>query len=149
MSLLERIKNDVVTAMKAGESERRDALRMFVAALQNEAKARQRELAEGEEIAVLTRERKKRVEAAELYDQGGAGERAEAERSQIALIDAYLPEQLGEEELARLVEAAVAEAGATSPKEMGAVMKLLMPKVAGRADGKAVSAAVSRLLAPR
>lgn len=147
MTLIERIQGDVKDAMKAGDGERRDALRMFVAALQNEAKSRLRDLDDTEEIAVLTRERKKRVEAAELFDQGGASDKAAAERSQIELIDGYLPAQLAPDELAAMIAAAIAETGASSPRDMGAVMKALKPKVAGRADGKVVSDGVREALA--
>lgn len=147
MELLEAIQADVKDAMRARDTDRTTALRMFVAAVQNEAKAKLRDLSMQEQIAILSREKKKRVEAAELYDQGGAADKAAAERSQIEMLDKYLPAQLGADELARLVAEAVAETGASSPKEMGAVMKALMPKVAGRADGKAVSAAVQAALA--
>lgn len=147
MTLLERIQNDVKDAMKARDSERTQNLRMLVNALQRDAKEKRRELSEQEEIQVLSRERKQRVEAADAFDQGGAADRAANERAQIELIEVYLPSQLSDVELAELVAAAVSEAGATSPKDMGAVMKVLMPKVQGRADGKAVSGAVQRALA--
>jgi uncharacterized protein len=141
MSVLEQVQADVRTAMKAGERERAAALRMIVDALQKEAK-----LGEGDEVAVLQRERKKRIEAAEAYGEGGRAEQAEAERSEAELIDAYLPQQLSDEELAELVDAAVAESGASEQKQMGTVMSVLMPKVGGRADGKRVSAAVRERL---
>lgn len=146
MSLLERIQSDVKDAMRARDAERTLHLRLLVDALQKEAKTKQRELDEQEEIAVLSRERKQRVEAAEGFEAGGASERAANERGQIELIEQYLPEQLSQQELDRLVAEAVAETGASSPKEMGTVMKALMPKVQGRADGKVVSAAVQRAL---
>jgi uncharacterized protein len=146
MSLLERIQSDVKDAMRARDSDRTQNLRMLVNSLQKDAKEKQRDLTEQEEVAVLSRERKQRVEAAEAFEAGGATDRAAVERTQLALIEEYLPSQLGEDELAALVSDAVAEAGASSPKDMGAVMKVLMPKVQGRADGKAVSAAVQRQL---
>lgn len=146
MEILERIQSDVKDAMRARESERVQSLRMFVAALQGEAKSKLRDLDEQEQMAVLARERKKRVESAEQFDQAGHADKAAAEREQIALIDAYLPAALSQQELATLVSAAIAETGATSPAQMGAVMKALMPKVQGRADGKAVSAAVNAAL---
>jgi uncharacterized protein YqeY len=146
MELLERIQADVKDAMRARDSDRVQSLRMFVAALQNEAKSRLRDLEDGEQLAVLTRERKKRVESAEQFEQAGHADKAHAEREQMALIDAYLPAQLDDAELAKLVAEAVAETGATSPKDMGTVMKALMPKVQGRADGKVVSAAVNAAL---
>jgi uncharacterized protein len=137
MSVLEQVQSDVRTAMKARDRERAAALRMVVDALQQDAK-----LGKGDEVAVLQRERKKRVEAAEAYEGAGRAEQAAAERFEAELIDGYLPQQLSEQELAELVEAAVAETGASGQRQMGQVMSALMPKVAGRADGKRVSAAV-------
>ena len=141
MSVLEQVQSDVKTAMKARESERVAALRLVVDVLQQDAK-----LGKGDEIAVLQRERKKRVEAAEAYEGAGRAEQAAAERFEAGLIENYLPQQLSDEELAELVEAAVAETGATEQKQMGQVMSALMPKVGGRADGKRVSAAVRQKL---
>lgn len=141
MSVLEQVQADVRTAMKAGERERAAALRMVVDALQQDAK-----LGAGDEVAVLQRERKKRLEAAEAYHEGGRAEQAEVERSEAELIEAYLPAQLSDEELAQLVDAAVAETGASEQRQMGQVMSALMPKVGGRADGKRVSAAVRERL---
>ena len=143
MSVLEQVQADVRTAMKAGERKRAAALRMIVDALQKEAKLGD---GDGDEVAVLQRERKKRIEAAEAYHEGGRAEQAEAERSEAELIEAYLPQQLSDEELAELVDAAVAESGASEQKQMGQVMSALMSKVGGRADGKRVSAAVRERL---
>lgn len=141
MSVLEQVQADVRTAMKAHDRERAGALRMIVDALQKEAK-----LGDGDEVAVLQRERKKRLEAAEAYEGAGRGDQAAAERLEAELIEGYLPQQLSEEELADLVDAAVTETGASEQRQMGAVMSALMPKVAGRADGKRVSAAVRKKL---
>jgi uncharacterized protein YqeY len=141
MSVLEQVQSDVRTAMKARDRERAAALRMVVDVLQQDAK-----LGKGDEVAVLQRERKKRVEAAEAYEGAGRAEQAAAERFEAELIDGYLPQQLSEEELAELVDAAVAETGATERKQMGQVMSALMPKLGGRADGKRVSAAVQQKL---
>ena len=127
--------------MKARDRDRAAALRMVVDVLQQDAK-----LGKGDEIAVLQRERKKRVEAAEAYEGAGRAEQAAAERFEAGLIDAYLPQQLSDEELAELVDAAVAETGAGDQKQMGQVMSALMPKLGGRADGKRVSAAVREKL---
>ncbi len=127
--------------MKAGDRARTGALRMIVDALQKDAK-----LGDGDEVAVLQRERKKRLEAAEAYDEANRTEQAAAERHEAELIEAYLPKQLSDEELAELVEAAVGETGATEQKQIGQVMSALMPKVGGRADGKRVSAAVRERL---
>jgi uncharacterized protein len=141
MSVLEQVQADVRTAMKAGERERVAALRMIVDSLQQDAK-----LGKGDEIAVLQRERKKRLEAAEAYRDADRAEQASAEKLEAELIEAYLPAQLSDVELSELVEAAVAETGASEQKQMGQVMSALMPKVAGRADGKRVSAAVREKL---
>lgn len=141
MSVLEQVQSDVRTAMKARDRERAAALRMVVDVLQQDAK-----LGKGDEVAVLQRERKKRVEAAEAYEGAGRAEQAAAERFEAELIDAYLPQQLSDEELAELVDAALAETGATERKQMGQVMSALMPKLGGRADGKRVSAAVQQKL---
>jgi uncharacterized protein len=141
MSVLEQVQGDVRTAMKARERERAGALRLIVDVLQQDAK-----LGKGDEVAVLQRERKKRVEAAEAYEGAGRTEQAAAERFEAALIESYLPQQLSEEELAELVDAAVAETGASEQRQMGQVMSALMPKLGGRADGKRVSAAVRERL---
>jgi uncharacterized protein len=141
MSVLEQVQADVRTAMKAGERERVAALRLIVDSLQQDAK-----LGEGDEVAVLQRERKKRLEAADAYSEADRAEQASAERFEAELIEAYLPAQLSDEELAALVDAAVAETGASEQRQMGQVMSALMPKVGGRADGKRVSAAVRERL---
>ena len=127
--------------MKARDRERASALRMVVDVLQQDAK-----LGKGDEVAVLQRERKKRVEAAQAYEDAGRAEQAAAERFEAELIEAYLPQQLSDAELAELVEAAIAETGASEQKQMGQVMSALMPKLNGRADGKRVSAAVREKL---
>lgn len=127
--------------MKARDRERAGALRLIVDVLQQDAK-----LGKGDEIAVLQSERKKRVEAAEAYEKAGRADQAAAERFEAELIEGYLPQQLSDEELAELVEAAIEETGAGEQKQMGQVMSALMPKVGGRADGKRVSAAVRQKL---
>ena len=141
MSVLEQVQADVRTAMKAGEKDRAGALRMIDDSLQKDAK-----LGDGDEVAVLQRERKKRLEAADAYRDAGRTEQAAAEGFEAELIEGYLPQQLSDEELAGLVEAAVEETGASEQRQMGDVMKALMPKVGGRADGKRVSAAVRERL---
>ena len=141
MSLLAQIQDDVKDAMKAGERERVHALRLIVNELQKAAKENG-----GDEVEVLQRERKRRLEAAEAYRDGGAADRAEAEEREADIIGSYMPEQVSDEELNAIVGDAVAESGATSPKEMGQVMALVMPKVKGRADGKRVSAVVKEKL---
>jgi uncharacterized protein YqeY len=141
MSVLERVQDDVKTAMKARDRERAGALRLIVDVLQQDAK-----LGKGDEVAVLQRERKKRVEAAEAYEGAGRAEQAASERFEAELIEGYLPQQLSDEELAEIVSAAVEETGATEQRQMGQVMSAVMPKVGGRADGKRVSAAVREKL---
>jgi uncharacterized protein YqeY len=137
VSVLEQVQDDVRAAMKARDRERAGALRMVVDVLQKDAK-----LGKGDEVAVLQKEHKKRVEAAEAYADAGRTEQAAAERFEAELIEGYLPQQLSDDELAELVDAAVAETGATDPKQMGQVMGALKSKVGGRADGKRVSTAV-------
>jgi uncharacterized protein YqeY len=141
MTILEQVQTDARTALKAGDRGRAGALRLIVSALQQEAKA-----GNDDEVAVLRRERKRRLEAAEAYRVGGSGERAETEQAEAELIDGYLPAELADDELSGLVDAAIAETGASEPREMGSVMAAVMPKVAGRADGKRVSAAVRERL---
>ncbi len=141
MSVLEQVQDDVKTAMKARDRERAGALRMIVDVLQKDAK-----LGDGDEVAVLQRERKKRVEAAEAYEGAGRADQAASERFEAELIEGYLPQQLSDEELGELVEAAIAETGASEQRQMGEVMSALMPRVGGRADGKRVSAAVRQKL---
>jgi uncharacterized protein len=143
MSVLERVQNDVKDAMKAGERERVHALRLIVSELQKAAKENG-----ANEVEVLQRERKRRLEAAEAYRDGGRSDAAEAEEREAEIIASYLPAQLSDEELDALVGDAVAESGASSPSEMGKVMGLVMPRVRGRADGKRVSAAVREKLTP-
>jgi uncharacterized protein YqeY len=141
MSVLEQVQADVRTAMKAGDRERAGALRLIVDSLQKDAK-----LGDGDEVAVLQRERKKRAEAADAYAEAGRDEQAGAERFEAELIEGYLPRQLSDEELSELVDAAISETGASEQKQMGQVMSALMPKLGGRADGKRVSAAVRERL---
>jgi uncharacterized protein YqeY len=141
MTVLEQVQDDARTAMKARERGKAQALRLVVDALQQDAK-----LGKGDEVAVLQRERKKRVEAAEAYEGAGRAEQAAGERFEAQLIEGYLPAQLSDEELDALVAAAVEETGATEQRQMGQVMSAVMPKVGGRADGKRVSAAVRQKL---
>ncbi|HEX2129337.1 MAG TPA: GatB/YqeY domain-containing protein [Solirubrobacterales bacterium] len=142
MPILEQVQSDTRDAMKAGERDRVAALRMIADALQKERK-------EGgdDEVAVLRRERKRRLEAADAYRDGGSAERAAAEEAEAREIERYLPAELGDDELGALVDEAIAEAGASEPSEMGKAMAAVMPKVAGRADGKRVSELVRERLA--
>jgi uncharacterized protein len=127
--------------MKAGERDRVGQLRMLANALQQDAK-----LGDGDEVAVLQRERKKRLEAAEAFRGGGRDEAADSEEAEARAIEGYLPEQLSDDELSEIVSTAIEESGAEGPKEMGKVMSVAMPKVGGRADGKRVSQAVRERL---
>jgi uncharacterized protein YqeY len=138
---LEQVQADTREAMKARERDRVGALRMLANALQQDAKE-----GKGDEVAVLRRERKRRLEAATAFREGGGTDRAVAEEAEAELIEAYMPAELPDDELARLVDDAVAEADAAGAQEMGKVMGLVMPKVAGRADGGRVSAAVRERL---
>jgi uncharacterized protein len=142
MGITEQIQTEVTEATKARDQQRLSALRLVLDALKKEAKDAREDLDEQAEIAVLQRERKRRAEAAEAYRNGGRAELAEKEEAEAAVIDRYLPEQLSDADLESLVDDAIAETGASSPKEMGKVMSALMPKVAGRADGKRVSGVV-------
>ena len=123
--------------MKAGERDRVTALRLVADALQKDLKA-----GGDDEIAVLRRERKRRLEAADAYRDGGSADRAASEEAEAREIERYLPAELSDEELGSLVDAAIAETGASGPAEIGKVMGATMPKVAGRVDGNRVSAMV-------
>ena len=141
MSVAERVQEDARTALKAGDRQRAGALRLIVSELQRAAKD-----GGADEVEVLQRERKRRLESAEAYRDGDREDLAGAEEAEAALIASYLPEQIGDDELGAIVASAVAESGASSPRDMGDVMKLVMPQVKGRADGKRVSAAVKEKL---
>jgi uncharacterized protein YqeY len=141
VSVLEQVKGDVTTALKAGDRTRANALRLIANELQKAAKE------DGAEaVEVLQRERKRRLEAAEAYRDGGRDDLAAAEEGEAELIQTYMPAQLSEAELRAIVGDAVAESGASSPRDMGKVMSAVMPQVKGRADGKRVSAVVKELL---
>jgi len=144
VSLLERVQADTTAAMKSGDRERVTALRLISNELQKAHK--EGSGSETDEVAVLQRERKRRLEAAEAYRDGGRDDLAGSEEREAELIAEYMPEQLSDDELQAIVGDAVAESGASSPKEMGKVMSAVMPKVKGRADGKRVSAMVQELL---
>ena len=147
MSLIKEIDDEIKDAMKAGDAERRDALRLILDALQKSEKELQRPLSEEEELQVMQRERKKRIEAAEAFREGGNEERAEAEEDELDVIEEFMPEPLSEEELESIIDDAIAESGATSMRDLGRVMADVMPQVAGRADGSAVSQLVREKLA--
>lgn len=149
MTLASRLQEDLTTAIRAHDDLRRDTLRMVISAAYNESKRARRELTDDEVVQVLTREVKTRNESVEAYTNAGRTDAAEREKAEIEVIRDYLPEQLDAAELERLVREAVDESGATSARDMGKVMAVLMPKVRGRADGKHVSALVNAELALR
>jgi uncharacterized protein YqeY len=137
------VQSDVTASLKAGDRERANALRLIVNELQKAAKE-----GNADEVAVLQRERKRRIEAAEAYREAAREDLADAEEREAVIIEAYMPAQVSDEELRAIVGDVVAESGASSPREMGKVMSAVMPQVKGRADGKRVSAVVQELLTP-
>ena len=142
MALADRVKQDLADAMRAGEKDRVGRLRLLLSELQKAAK-------EGgdDELAVLRRERKRRLDAAAQFRDAGRDELAAGEEAEAELIGGYLPAELSDDELRAIVADAVAETGASSPKEMGLVMQAAMARVDGRADGKRVSGLVREALA--
>jgi len=147
VSLIRRLEEEVRHAMLARDAVRRDALRLILASLKSAEKELQRPLSDDEELQVLQRERKKRLEAAEGFRSGGREEQAASEDAELAVLQEFMPEPLSEEEVERIVDDAIAENGATSLRDMGRVMKDVMPQVAGRADGSAVGQLVREKLA--
>ena len=147
MTLIEELAADVKEAMRAGDTARRDALRLILSSLKSAEKDLLRPLSEEEELQVLQRERKKRIEAAEAFRGGGREEQAAKEEAELAVLEEFMPEPLTEEELERILDDAIAENGATSMRDMGRVMKDVMPQIAGRADGAAVSQMLREKLA--
>ena len=147
-TLKAQLRTDLTTAMKARDELRSATIRMTLAAITNEEVAGKvaRELSDDEVLKVIGREVKKRKEAAEAFAGAGRAEQAAREEEEGEVLTAYLPAQLSDEELQVLVDAAVAETGAEGPRGMGAVMKVLTPRVVGRADGSRVAAAVKAKL---
>ncbi|MCW2977145.1 MAG: aspartyl-tRNA amidotransferase [Actinomycetia bacterium] len=147
MSLITTIEDEIKEAMKSRDAERRDALRLIVNALKGSEKELQRPLSDDEELQVLQRERKKRVEAADAFRAGGREEQAATEERELAILEEFMPEPLSEEEIEEIIDDAIAEVGATSMADLGRVMADVMPQVAGRADGSSVSQIVREKLA--
>ena len=147
MTLIGQMEEELTTAMRARDAERRDALRLILSSLRAAEKELQRPLTEGEELQVLQRERKKRVEAAEAYRAAGRDQQADAEEVELAVLGEFMPEPLSDEELETIIDDAIAENGATSMRDLGRVMADVMPQIAGRADGAAVSQLVREKLA--
>jgi uncharacterized protein YqeY len=142
VTVAEHVRADITSAMKAQEKERVGALRLVLSELQKAAKE-----GSDDELAVLRRERKRRLEAASQFRDGGRPELADQEEAEAELISGYMPAELADEELDAIVAAAIAETGASAPKDMGQVMKVVMAKSEGRADGKRASARVREALA--
>jgi uncharacterized protein YqeY len=147
VSLIAEIKEELEDAMRDGDASRRDALRLILSSLQGAEKELQRPLSEEEELQVLQRERKKRVEAAEAFRAGGREEQAAKEEDELEVLEEFMPEPLSEDEIEEIVDDVIAEVGATSMRDIGRVMADVMPQVAGRADGSAVSQLVREKLA--
>ena len=147
MSRIETIEGELRDAMKARDAERRDALRLILNALKSSEKELQRPLSEDEELQVLQRERKRRLEAAEAFRAGGREEQAAGEERELAVLEEFMPSPLSEDEIEEIVDDAIAEVGATSMADLGRVMADVMPQVAGRADGSVVSQLVREKLA--
>jgi len=148
MALKEKLQNDLTAAMRARDEVRSGTIRMVLTAIKNEEVAGKeaRELSDAEVITVLSREAKKRREAAEAYEQAGAADRAANEKAEGSIIAEYLPAQLSEQEIKDLIAAAIAETGASGPQQMGLVMKSIQPQIAGKADGGVVSSLVKAAL---
>jgi uncharacterized protein YqeY len=147
MTLIARLEDELKDAMKERDGERRDALRLILNALRTSEKELQRPLHDDEELQVLQRERKRRLEAIEAFRAAGREEQAEREEDELDVLEEFMPEPLSEDELEGIVDDAIAENGATSMRDLGRVMADVMPQVAGRADGSAVSQLVREKLA--
>jgi uncharacterized protein YqeY len=147
MTLIAEIEAELTEAMRAGEKERRDTLRLILNSLRSAEKELQRPLKEDEELQVLQRERKRRLEAAEAFRAGEREEQAEKEERELEVLEEFMPEPLSDEELEEIVDDVIAEVGATGMPDFGRVMADVMPQVAGRADGTAVGQLVREKLA--
>ncbi len=146
MTIKERIQDDLKAAMKAGDTRRREALRLLTAAFKQAEVDRRVTLSDEDVIDLLVAEAKKRRESIEEMTRAGREALAEQEQFELAVIESYLPRQLDEAEIVRIVEEAIAETGATSARDIGQVMRVVMPRVRGQADGKLVNEIVRRRL---
>lgn len=146
MTLRERIQTEITAAMRSGDALRRDTLRMAESALYNGEKRDRRTYSDEDVTGVLAREVKTRRESVEAFRRGGREELAAKEEAEIAILGAFLPEQLSEAEITSLVGQAIAATGATGPRDMGKVMGWLAPRTKGRADGRLVSQVVGKAL---
>jgi uncharacterized protein YqeY len=147
MTLIDRMEQELKEAMLEHDSERRDALRLLLASLRSAEKELQRPLSDDEELQVLQRERKRRLEAAEAFREGGRPEQAEKEERELEVLGEFMPPPLGEDEVEEIIDDVIAEVGATSLRDLGRVMADVMPQVAGRVDGSMVSQLVREKLA--
>ena len=147
MSLIGEIEELLRLAMLGGEAERRDTLRLVLSSLRSAEKDLQRPLSDEEELQVLQRERKKRIEASEAFRSAGREEQAAKEDSELDVLEEFMPEPISEEDLEEIVDNVIAEVGATSMRDIGRVMADVMPQVSGRTDGSAVSQLVREKLA--
>jgi uncharacterized protein len=147
MSLIARLEDELKQAMVARDQSRRDALRLILSSLRSAEKELQRPPHDDEELQVLQRERKRRLEAAEAFRGGGREEQALGEERELAVLEEFMPEPLSEDELEEIIDDAIAEVGATSIRDLGRVMADVMPQVSGRADGSVVSQLVREKLA--
>ncbi len=147
MTLIAELEAQLKDAMRERDDARRDALRLILSSLRGAEKELQRELSEDEELQVLQRERKKRIEAAEAFRSGDREEQAEKEEAELDVLEEFMPEPLSEDEIEEIVDDVIAEVGATSMRDIGRVMADVMPQIAGRADGSTVSQLVREKLA--
>jgi uncharacterized protein YqeY len=147
MSLIARLEEELTAAMKERDASRRDALRLILSSLRSAEKELQRPLHDDEELQVLQRERKRRLESIEAFESAGRAEQAAKEESELEVLEEFMPEPLSDDDLEQIVDDAIAEVGATSMRDLGRVMADVMPQIAGRADGSAVSQLVREKLA--
>ena len=147
MALIARMEDDLKQATLARDADRRDALRLIIASLRSAERELQRPLSDDEELQVLQRERKRRVEAAEAFRSGGREQQAEDEEYELEVLAEFMPEQMSEEEIEEIIDDVISEVGATNIRDMGRVMAGVMHQVSGRADGSTVSQLVKEKLA--
>lgn len=146
MSLLTTLNDDIKTAMKAKDKETLSVLRMLKSAIQNEQIKAGRDLNGEEELTVLSREMKQRRDSLSEFEKAGRDDLADKVKIEITIVEKYMPKQLSEEEIRQIVQKAIDQTGASSPKEFGKVMGAVMPEVKGKADGNQVNAIVKELL---
>lgn len=147
MTLIERLEDELTTAMKERDAARRDALRLILSSLRSAEKELQRPLHEDEELQVLQRERKRRIESIEAFQSAGRDEQAAKERAELDVLEEFMPEPLSEEDIEEIIDDVISEVGATSIRDLGRVMAGVMHQVSGRADGSVVSQLVKEKLA--